>query len=305
MVLLLVCCVWGVLLFAPAAAVKAKTVLPAAAQHRQDTCDAAHRPIVFWHIHKNMGSSMCALAHKTECLTQEQHSQNCNLLQDSPKTRRDSIGRSCDERQTLLDKFRTTAREFSPSFMAIERFMDPEICPDRFLYITVLRDPLERIASHAAMHKQTSIMHRVDKFPPVPGTGNSRWNYWSRSTFNNFYIRLLNGRERYISAAPVTNQDLLEAQERLALFEYVIIQERFAEAGPILAALGWRPDAHTAKPKNTRKHSKFADSFTAEERKLLRDWNLLDQQFVRYGEQLFDQALARLAAAAGAGAAVV
>lgn len=251
----------------------------------------AHLPIVFVHLHKAMGTTICGLAKRHEQMTAYQRGHNCNLLDDSPKTPEFSNGYSCAQRAQVVEKASEPI-----SFMAIERFMDPVVCPDQFLYLIVVRKPLDRIVSHANYdHHKTGIMPLMHTYPPHMTAGKKahpHWNKFSKTTFNNFYVRVLNGKKTFVSEDPITQAHLQIAQDKLSKFQYVIIQERFNEAGPLLASLGWNVHGNMlAARKNTRKHGTFEDMFTVEEQTLLIELNSLDETLYTFAGTLFDAQL--------------
>ena len=87
---------------------------------------------------------------------------NCNLPGDGPWTFDDnSLARTCEERYQLARRHRYT-------FSAMERFLlQGELdCPDRFMYIIMVRDPADRAASHADVHRFGPGQDKHERRPP-------------------------------------------------------------------------------------------------------------------------------------------
>jgi hypothetical protein len=168
-------------------------------------------------------------------------------------------------------------------FFAAERWLDPIMCPHRFLYITVLRDPIKRIESNCRFERiqpedairwltETSCIHKC------PREHEDTRVFVGTPSVDNFYVRSLAGPEVFHrSFGQVQRSDLEEAKRRLLLFEAVLILEEF-EAGLVQLEqlLGWE------RPKSKGDfHRSFGSgdtsiAFSQEQRQILIEKNDLD-----------------------------
>jgi hypothetical protein len=180
--------------------------------------------------------------------------------------------------------------------------MDPEICHDSFTYLVVFREPLARIASHWAYQYKSSnkgdipatIFEDVQYYAPK----DKDWTATSKTTLNNFYIRTLLGLEAYTTHDYINETHLIKAKTRLSLFDYVLIQERFSEAGVVFASLGWTEQyvhmAMLGNRRNVHSHSTFEHAFAPDEAEWLVEHNILDQRLYSFAESLFDTLLSQI-----------
>lgn len=239
--------------------------------------------IVFVHMHKAGGSLLCNLA----VLNGEKArsgATNCNQEGDGPSTTPgSSAGKSCEQRE----RDRVIA---GYTFMGVERFMDPELCKTRYMYITVLREPFTRIASH--MYYDVTVesnfvrpLATVLSTPPhaFRRAHEGHWCSWNLASANNYYVRTLLGKEVYIAkAGAVTPAHLARANGVLEEFTAVLILEKWDASQLLLTKLfGWRNTAPRQLPwkerlDNRNDHPKFEQLFSSEEQTQLRALNELD-----------------------------
>ena len=111
------------------------------------------RPIYFLHFQRSGGGSLCHIASQDNGLAAPPAARTCALGGDGPKTLAPTDGNAawataegCVERAAATSQFQ---------FFAVERWFDLEYfssveCRAKFFFVTSLREPLTRIASHLA-----------------------------------------------------------------------------------------------------------------------------------------------------------
>jgi hypothetical protein len=248
------------------------------------------RPVCFFHFHKAAGNSICNYAKNNgQLLTDKQRVLTCNLPGDGPSTtKQDAIGKTCEYREEELAMTKS-------DFFAVERWLDTMCSP--YMYITILRHPLQRLLSHAVFENQkehiatSGVREALKKYPKakVPRAWpRSHWCTWGVSTINDFYVRSLLGKQAYL--APVqslTDADRVNAQEKLAKFDVVGIVEHWEETKQLLGAVLKWTDFHIQKT-NPSRHGSFNEYFKAEEdREILISHNQLDVKLYHNATQLF------------------
>ena len=138
------------------------------------------RPVLYSHMHKSGGTTLCELAKRTDEKLAP-NSSNCNMVPDDnwedgeatslkqlaawpPET---SVG--CAQRKQLV-------REHALTWMSQERWVDLEHC-DEFYHAITFRDPLDRIVSNFMHTRYRAKMH-----PDQLGAQTSRHNSMNVST---------------------------------------------------------------------------------------------------------------------------
>ena len=191
-------------------------------------------------------------------------------------------------------------------FFGAERWLDDELCPDRFLYLTVLRDPIRRIESNCRYERiqprdALDWLQNTSYFPEETRV------YEGTAAVDNFYVRSLCGpRVFHLPAGTLTDAHLADAKRRLGVFEALLILEEYELGLPQLEALlGWK------RPKDKKDaHRSFGPgdstiAFTPEQRRTLADRNRLDIELYAYAKRrsraITAACLASLGATGGAG----
>ena len=314
-----------------------------------------HKPVLWMHVHKNAGSSLCMLARSEKeriiGLSLRNSSKglpvgNCNLCGDNccppipyiwhssgkfndctpagfPVTTGPhqlnadqewafwqwwlAYDKTCDKRRN--EGKRT-------SFMAIERWMDNELC-DGVVYGTMLRDPMDRIISNThfawgidwkantsqimrllepgaegcpadTLPRGSRIDEPVDKYHPwkhcLGGVG---CNAMERSVaaYDNLYVRTLVGKDAFkLPAGSLTREHLLIAKERLSRFSVVMTLDNWNDDSTQLQAFfGWnKPALHHD---NMDRHND-GNPFTPEQTETLVAANQLDYELYCYARLL-------------------
>jgi hypothetical protein len=203
-------------------------------------CATTERPVYFLHFQRVGGGSLCHIASQDNGLAAPPAARTCALEGDGPKTLAPTDGNAawataegCVERAAATSQYQ---------FFAVERWFDLEYfssveCRARFFFVTSLREPLTRIASHlakvgASVEEATAWASRTHVETIGRGT----------AAVDNFYTRSLLGREAFhgIEAGNVTLRESDRAFDVLKQFDAVLILERLAISFRQLASkLDW------------------------------------------------------------------
>ena len=235
----------------------------------------------FLHLHKAGGTTLCHNARVVNQLNAP--IRNCNAPGDGPRTLRDGIdgfangNLTCEERQAYMNLH-------CIQFFATERWLDDELCVDRFMYLTVLRDPIKRIESNCRFEKvkpETALEWLQNSYFPEERV------YLGTAAVDNFYVRSFAGREVFHRpAGGVTREDLEVAKRRLKRFEVVLILEHMAKGFlQMEKILGWEM------PTERDSHRSFGSGdvtirFSEAERRVLQQSNMLDAEFYDFAVAL-------------------
>ena len=199
------------------------------------------RPVYFLHFQRVGGGSLCHIARQDNRLAAPEAARTCALEGDGPKTLAPSDGNAawataegCAERAAATSQYQ---------FFAVERWFDLEYfasveCRAKFFFVTSLREPLTRIASHLAKvgaSVEEGIAWASRTHVETIGRGTA--------AVDNFYTRSLLGRQAFhgIEAGNVTMSDADRAfDDVLKQFDAVLILERLAISFRQLASkLDW------------------------------------------------------------------
>ena len=255
-----------------------------------------NRPVVFLHLHKAGGTTMCDLAQLNgETLDEVQPHENCAIKGDGNWLDKNGIypgySRSCASRAE-------EAR--AHSFMAIERWMDTDMCDDVAQYAVVLRDPIDRLISNtifeqAVMHWDTDTSSILEMVAPNASfrLSGDRENHPSEmisqgtAAYDNFLVRTLAGPEVFaLPAGQLTRTHLDEAKRRLARFDAVMVLERLNEQAPAQLShfLGWN---RLELPRSMAGGgADAAQPFSDEQLAVLKRANALDAELYCFGQKL-------------------
>lgn len=164
------------------------------------------KPILFFHMHKAGGTIMCKLMQQTSSITPYQSQHNCNIFGMGPR-----VTTTCDESTYFTEVQCPTWRaalRYPIMMGALEiPFPSGKLCTDDFRHITMLREPMSRIASHFSFHfwNEESVLDLIEmtlagESPPLylSGMGSGRGLcmpllFYSLSAVDNYYIRMLLG----------------------------------------------------------------------------------------------------------------
>ena len=198
------------------------------------------RPVYFLHFQRVGGGSLCHIAREDIRLATPPAARTCALEGDGPKTLALTDGNAawataegCVERAAATSQF---------EFFAVERWFDIEYfssveCRARFFFVTSLREPLTRIASHLAKVGVT-----VEEAQAWASHNHVETIGRGTAAVDNYYTRALLGRQAFhgIEAGHVNISDADRAFDVLKQFDAVLILERLAISFRQLASkLDW------------------------------------------------------------------
>ncbi|KAJ1450939.1 hypothetical protein M885DRAFT_530975 [Pelagophyceae sp. CCMP2097] len=114
------------------------------------------------HVHKSGGSLYCHIPLKDDGLRRtfrdpvSAEHRGCNMLGDGPSTvsKEPVSGVFANRGWCCADRFAHAAK-WQPALMSRESFATGPPCPDYFLHTITLRNPLQRLVSHASFHRHT------------------------------------------------------------------------------------------------------------------------------------------------------
>jgi len=286
------------------------------------------RPVLYSHMHKSGGTTICELAKRNDEKLAPNNS-NCNMVPDDnwedgettslkqlavwpPAT---SVG--CAQRKQLV-------REHALTWMSQERWVDLEHC-DEFYHAITFRDPLDRIVSNFMHTRYRAKMH-----PDQLGAQTSRHNSmnvstddvmacvlpgadcyhrrfyieWSTGAYDNFFVRSLAGSAAFfLPAGALTREHLKAAKAALQRFDVIMMLDGLDEDSVQMTnLLGWNVTSTPATDENTREDH-FASvgeaidplPFTSEQLRQLFEVNQLDYELLCYAQALRASRLAVLA----------
>jgi hypothetical protein len=171
--------------------------------------------------------------------------------------------------------------------------------PDDTLYMTFLREPVDRVLSHYYRHIHGRDLRRFTRELGSPGSGPKIEAVSIEQAvvevglpqLNNLATRFLCGHESPMGELPASALD--DAKDNLRRFAFVGIQERFEESLVLLQrmlGLGSIPyeDRHVSREGGRP----AVEEVTEDQRALLLERNRLDAELHAFGAQLFESAVA-------------
>ena len=260
--------------------------------------------ILWQHIHKCAGSSMCSLASRNqETMTGFQmDGHNCNNCGDT--CRIGSTAEVCGNNEDTRCSYRGGKGDISceqraeiaadSTFMGQERFVDNATC-EGVTYGIMLREPLDRLISNTKYARTYGWKATSDEVVDLvtPGTpvdvDSDCTNCFTveRTTFayDNMFTRTLIGESGlYLAAGDVTREHLEEAKQRLSSYHVVTILDNFDnETAQLTESFGWKVtslgDANAGKEEEE-------PVFSDEQLETLRTANALDYELYCFGRSL-------------------
>jgi hypothetical protein len=165
-------------------------------------------------------------------------------------------------------------------------------------YMTMLRDPVERVLSWYSFVREYVPHHLHERLAGSAGGAGMSLADCLRDgvsvELDNHMVRMLAG-QKYVNVpfGQVTGAMLAEAREHLAGFAAVGIRERFDDSLRLFASVfGWRqPRPHHINITGSRLHR---DQLEPETLAAVRAQNELDAELYRYAVSLFERQMSRL-----------
>jgi len=235
----------------------------------------------FIHFHKAGGTTLCHQARAVNGMNVPLR--NCNLPGDGPRTLADGLAGDGNRKLSCAARAQYMT-EHCIHFFAAERWLDSELCPGRFFYVTVLREPIKRIESNCRYEyvQPSDALKWLTAETYLPEETRV---YIGTAAVDNFYIRTLCGPDVFhLPHGSITRAHLETAKRRLAAFEAVLILEEYEKGIVQLERLiGWK------KPAKKDAHRSFGSGdtsirFSDEERKVLTDRNRLDVELYEFAK---------------------
>jgi len=275
------------------------------------------KPVLYTHLHKSAGTSMCTLAVlNNESVNDPYFDTNCNTDEDGCNAGLQPDGGVAKTQKTCAERM-SEAAATGFSYMGIEKWVDdfsPASCPG-LLYATVVREPMSRIVSNTEFARSlgwnatndeimtllqpgTSADTTVGHAPPSRRNASQEMHSGCRhiersvASFDNFYVRTFGGWDVFSKPAGTLNSDDLEkAKERLAQFSIVIALESFdAQAIQLAGVLGWTklelPEANVETERDSLPEAQPDVDFTDEQLIQLTKANALDSILYSYAQAL-------------------
>jgi hypothetical protein len=237
----------------------------------------------FIHFHKAGGTTLCHQARTVNGMNVPLR--NCNLPGDGPRTLTNSLAGDGNRKLSCAARAQYMAKHCI-HFFAAERWLDGELCPERFFYVTVLRDPIKRIESNCRYEyvQPADALRWLTAETYLPEETRI---YIGTAAVDNFYIRTLCGPDVFhLPFGSITRAHLELAKSRLAAFEAVLILEEY-EAGllQLELLLGWK------RPAKKDAHRSFGSGdtsirFSDDQRGILTERNQLDLELYVFAKVL-------------------
>ena len=196
---------------------------------------------------------------------------------------------------TIQELGRITASD-QPPFRAIQGHVPfglHELLSTPFTYVTLVRDPVDRIMSlyYNSVTRRTAKLRKDDESPTLERFALGRYRIWGRSEVDNAQTRRLSGMQAEFGAC---SREMLErAKANLAEhFSIVGVTERFDESLILMKrAFGWgRVLYHSRKVATDRPKR---DSLSPAELALIQERNALDVELHEYAGCLLEGLLRR------------
>lgn len=245
-----------------------------------------HRPIMWVHISKAGGSTMCALARHNDVVVQPNDNCNwvghdsCHLVNKGPRT-------NCEERSLYFQKHNFTWGQ-------IEReFNDGDLCFGTFDYGIMLREPVDLLESllnfleipEGLVDKYWHCVESKGQGNSCDGLGNGLgacdflpWYY-----MDNYLVRILGGRAIYsLPVGAITTEHVEAALGTLSKFKAVLIFEDLKDNHVFENLFGWS-NLPTQTHVNSHSHN---IKFTQEQRGQLREFMMHDYTIYEHFSRL-------------------
>jgi sulfotransferase famil protein len=168
--------------------------------------------------------------------------------------------------------------------------------PEHALYMTFLRDPVDRVLSHYHRHIERQDPTRAGQRKERPGARVKADSLeqalveMRMPQVNNLCTRFLSGHDPLADLPPSALED---AKRNLRAFGFVGIRERFEESVVLLQRkLGLDVVPYVDRHVSVQGRRPAVDEIREDERELIASCNRLDAELYRFGLELFEQAVA-------------
>jgi len=241
---------------------------------------ASRKPVIWVHLHKTAGTSMCCEAWRREKVVVP--AENCNRGMDAWRkweTLEAGPFTTCENRSAYM-------RDNGFTWAAIERWLDHgDFCPHRFVYATLLREPMSLMMSEAdygrANHEVERRMEWLTNIISCINVGLCRgMKDWF--VFDNFLVRTFSGVGFSVPPGGINSSHFHAATAVLRKFKLVLLMDRLNDPRTFRAyerAIGWPfplDDSSMSSHVNQGKHEILFDSKIT---KQLRKINAFDLAF--------------------------
>jgi len=246
---------------------------------------------VFIHVHKSMGTWMCAMAN-SQMPKLILPLADCSRPKDLPWGNYGSWD--------FFDKQNTCSARVEDQhvqhwdFQEIERWVDfqndtgvGDWCPKEFSYSIIMRHPLDRIKSQ--MHANKQSWNMISLFTSHPHPGHS---YFIQSyvPFDNFYTRVLGGRSAYLAEfGKVNDHHLEQAKKQLDQLDAVVdVENLLGDLIQIEELTGWKGlvDQSNHVVSDDSCHTCKEYDLSEEQDLILRKWNQIDEKLFQYSKKV-------------------
>ena len=228
----------------------------------------------FLHLHKAGGTTVCHVARMSNELNAAKR--NCNAPGDGPRTLSTApFGYANKKLDGHCKLRRQEALKRQVDFLAVERWLDTRTfasCHTSFFFVTVLREPVQRIVSHCRFeHISAREALAWTRLPSVAAGAAGTPIQRGAAVVDNFYVRSLLGGDVYEKTPPgqITAAHASQAIEVLSDFDAVLILENLDRGfDQLFHRLGW------CRPNNAELRQSFGPGdetihFSAEDRRAL------------------------------------
>jgi len=252
-----------------------------------------NRSFAFLHLHKSGGTSICEMARaNAESMDALQGRHNCAAMGDGNWLKEMGIGpgysKSCAQRAQMTS-----------SFMAIERWLDREVCTGTSSYGIVVREPVDRIISNTLYERAAwgwaatpeEIVGSVLPGATVHLDGDAEGQpteMIARGTaaYDNFLVRSLAGPDAFRKpAGSLGRAELRQAKQALLQFDAVMVLDEFDEHSVQLSQFE-RWSNLVLLHSNARKEHWGDNPFTDEQMATIVAANKLDAEFYCFAKAL-------------------
>ena len=282
------------------------------------------KPVFFLHVSSAGGTSICEWAQAQPCSRVPACGANCNLNCRHPWDWRSACHPlACREPARVCrppylpgcSGLQQYSARRNLTFMASETYLH-EVCFEDFRYVTVLRDPVERIASQLerVSTQPNTRLHQLIAQPWHFNASESS-SMMGTAALDNYLTRLLVGPSAFfLPLRSINTSHRALASRILASFVAVVPIERLDDPESVAwlqTSLGWKsaPERRNSHHRSSHQHRqeprRGAHALGERSLRMLHDLNRHDRQLVTEARSLFDSKVRAAREAGGAAEADV